>query len=166
MKQEKTQTTDPKKLKKEELCYIMSLCDRYLQFKERTQSCYEQLTISQKQFGQVRHISPDGRERALAALSDAKTECIRRRKLLIKIRHTLLCIIRETPLLTYEEKLTLFDRIGQGKTIREIAKQNGKTDAAIIKRIKKCGDKLCKEEESGKFYECVTRLQKLTKEEA
>lgn len=155
-----------RKLTAAEIESVMRLCDRYLYLKEKTEGLYEKLTICGNTLGGARNFDPHSKERVMAIYAQAKEECQNTGRKLSLCRKRLCRIIHTCALLSPDEKQTLLLRIGKAKTIREIARYSQKSDAAIVKRIKTCGVKLCDDKALSKpFYDCLSCLQQTGKEE-
>lgn len=151
----------------EELTRIAELCDKYRYLHEKEQRLYERLTICGTAISASRGLNPQSKERVMCVYANAKAECRRLRAVLQKCRKRLLLYVQADGRLSPDEKQTLLLRIGQDRTIREIARICGKSDAAIVKRIKRCGYKLSGDEQCAEvFYNCMSRMQQLRKEDA
>lgn len=154
--------TNTKPLTLEELEKIAALCDRYRYLCEKEQSLYERLTLCGTAISATRSFDPQSKERVLCIYANAKEECARLGAVLQRCRKRLLRYIHADTRLSPDEKQTLLLRIGQGQTIREIARSLQKSDAAIVKRLKRCGVKLTDDEQCAEvFYDCLSRMQRL-----
>ncbi len=156
-----------KTLSKMELEHLMELCERYRYLRQNISGIYAKLTYCEKALDSIGHSDPSGREKVLAAYAYTREQANQTKCTLLHNRNILLRCLQESPLLDAQDKNTLMLRIGKGKTIREIAKQSGKSDAAIVKRIKKCGVKICEDPSlSDTFYDCITQFQQIVKEDS